>query len=113
MSFADSASAESIRLADGHWLVASLQDSEGNWHESTIDLDHFIGNIDGKLTWGKTEFSQSTQNIWLDTNYGPSLIILKGEGQKEDESFGEEDALNLNEFIQNIEGKLEYCGPTE
>ncbi|GAB1524481.1 hypothetical protein RhiTH_007635 [Rhizoctonia solani] len=111
MSFAESANPATIQLADGHYLVAELQDSEGNWHQSSIDLDRFIGNIDGKLTWGEVDFSQSTKNVWLDTTFAPSLILLKGEGRCEgDESYAEEDALNLNEFIQNIEGKLEYSG---
>ncbi|CAE6514406.1 unnamed protein product [Rhizoctonia solani] len=111
MSFAQSASPPTIQLADGHYLVAELQDSEGNWHQSSIDLNDFIGNIDGKLTWGEKNFSESTKNIWLDTNYAPSLVLLKGEGMKEgDEEYAEEDSINLNDFISNIEGKFEYTG---
>ncbi|KAF8684161.1 hypothetical protein RHS04_01587 [Rhizoctonia solani] len=111
MSFAESANPATIQLADGHYLVAELQDSEGNWHQSSIDLDRFIGNIDGKLTWGEVDFSQSTKNVWLDTTFAPSLILLKGEGRCEgDESYAEEDALNLNEFIQNVEGEFQYSG---
>ncbi|KDN43346.1 hypothetical protein RSAG8_06130, partial [Rhizoctonia solani AG-8 WAC10335] len=111
MSFAQSANPSTIQLADGHYLVAELQDSEGNWHQSSIDLNEYIGNIDGKLTWGESNFSESTQNIWLDTAHAPSLILLKGEGMKEgDEAYASEDSINLNEFITNNEGKLEYIG---
>ncbi|CAE7122731.1 unnamed protein product [Rhizoctonia solani] len=111
MSFALSAEPSSIQLADGHYLVAQLQDSEGNWHQSSLDLNEFIGNIDGKLTWDEKDFSESTKNIWLDTAHAPSLILLKGEGRKEgDEEYAAEDSINLNEFISNIEGKLEYSG---
>ncbi|CAE6450292.1 hypothetical protein ACGC1H_000189 [Rhizoctonia solani] len=111
MSFAQSANPPTIQLADGHYLVAEVQDSEGNWHQSSIDLNEFIGNIDGKLTWGENNFSESTQNIWLDTSYAPSLVLLKGEGMKEgDEAYAAEDSINLNEFISNNEGRLVYIG---
>ncbi|CEL58637.1 hypothetical protein RSOLAG1IB_08700 [Rhizoctonia solani AG-1 IB] len=111
MSFAESADPPTIQLADGHFLVAELQDSEGNWHQSSIDLNECIGNIDGKLTWGEKNFSESTKNIWLDTAHAPALVLLKGEGLKEgDEVYADEDSINLNEFLSNIEGRFEYTG---
>ncbi|CAE6498871.1 unnamed protein product [Rhizoctonia solani] len=112
MSFAESALPESIQLADGRYLVSSLQDSEGNLHESSIDLNEFIGNIDGKFQWGKIAFLESAKNIWLDTAHAPALILLKAELQKEDEDYVE-DGINLNEFIQNVEGQFQYIGPSE
>lgn len=47
MSFA--ASASDIYLEDGHILVATVQDNDGNWAEaeSRIDLNDFLGNEDG------------------------------------------------------------------
>ena len=49
MSF--SASAQNFYLEDGHILRATVQDEGGNWQESAIDLDEFIGNEDGWFMW--------------------------------------------------------------
>lgn len=41
------ASAEHIRVDDGHILRAVLHNSEGNAAEAEFDLNTVIGNIDG------------------------------------------------------------------
>ena len=40
-------SAEDIRVDDGHILRARLQRADGEWQDAEIDLDQFIGNVDG------------------------------------------------------------------
>lgn len=47
MSF--SASSQNAWLEHGHILHAKCEDSCGNLVDSTIDLNHYIGNSDGKL----------------------------------------------------------------
>ena len=47
MSFA--ASSENAWLEDGHILHAQCKNIQGTLVDSTIDLDHHIGNSDGKL----------------------------------------------------------------
>lgn len=55
MSF--SASAQNFWLEDGHILVATVADEEGNWNDSRIDLNDFIGNEDGWFMWdGVSEY---------------------------------------------------------
>lgn len=49
MSF--QASSRDFFLEDGHILFANVCDREGNWYESRIDLDRFIGNQDGWFMW--------------------------------------------------------------
>jgi hypothetical protein len=49
MSF--EASASNIFLEDGHILCASVADESGNWIDSRIDLNEFIGNEDGWFMW--------------------------------------------------------------
>lgn len=39
--------AQDIRVEDNHILVALLQNDDGEWNESAIDLDQFIGNDNG------------------------------------------------------------------
>lgn len=49
MSFTQSAN--NIGLVDGHILQADVRDAQGNWVNSQIDLDQFIGNADGWFMW--------------------------------------------------------------
>lgn len=45
-------SAQNIFLEDGHILVAELGNLDGDYVESRLDLDYYIGNDDGSFTWG-------------------------------------------------------------
>jgi len=47
MSFA--ASSQKAWIEHGHILHAQCKDRHGHWVDSTIDLNHHIGNSDGKL----------------------------------------------------------------
>lgn len=49
MSFV--ASSQDVWLEHGHILHAKCEDVEGNLVDSTIDLNYYIGNSDGKLSW--------------------------------------------------------------
>lgn len=40
---------QDIRVEDNHILIASLQNEEGDYIESSIDLNQFIGNDNGML----------------------------------------------------------------
>lgn len=41
-----------MRLFYGHVLVVTFFE-EGIWWNLSLDLDHFIGNCNGRLTWGR------------------------------------------------------------
>lgn len=43
------ASSQHVRLENGHILHARCEDERGNWVDSRIDLNHHIGNTDGKF----------------------------------------------------------------
>jgi hypothetical protein len=45
-------SAQNISLEDGHILHAELSNEDGDYVESTLDLDYYIGNHDGAFAWG-------------------------------------------------------------
>lgn len=49
MSFV--ATSQSFWLENGHILHAQCRDTDGNWKDSTIDLNQFIGNSDGWFVW--------------------------------------------------------------
>lgn len=40
-------SAQDVRVDDGHILRARLQRGDGEWNDAEIDLDNFVGNVDG------------------------------------------------------------------
>jgi hypothetical protein len=42
-------SAQDIRVDDGHILRARLQQADGEWNDSEIDLNDFIGNDNGEF----------------------------------------------------------------
>ena len=50
MSFHLSSDEGTLRIIDNHILEGSLRDKGGNYQNSTIDLDQFIGNDDGTFS---------------------------------------------------------------
>ncbi|UNI24681.1 hypothetical protein JDV02_010411 [Purpureocillium takamizusanense] len=61
MSFRQSAS--NIRVDDGHILRASIKNDDGDWVDSEIDLNTFIGNNNGRFEWGGENYSHSAEDI--------------------------------------------------
>lgn len=39
--------AQDIRVEDHHYLVGELQNEDGKFNQSSIDLDEFLGNDNG------------------------------------------------------------------
>ncbi|KAI1070497.1 hypothetical protein LB507_006719 [Fusarium sp. FIESC RH6] len=100
MSFFDSC--QDIQIIDGHILRALAQDADGQWRESQIDLDQFIGNQDGWFMWGGEFFSKSAMNVELEGTY------LMAELTKADGDFGERQGIDLNDRISNENGELVF-----
>ncbi|EEU40093.1 uncharacterized protein NECHADRAFT_76033 [Fusarium vanettenii 77-13-4] len=40
-----------VRLQNGRYLIASIS-VDGQWEDATLDLDLYIGNNNGALSWG-------------------------------------------------------------
>ncbi|KAJ6436351.1 CVNH domain-containing protein [Purpureocillium lavendulum] len=62
MSFYRSAS--NIRVDDGHLLRASVLNGDGDWVDSELDLDQFIGNSNGRFEWGGESMSLSFRILY-------------------------------------------------
>ncbi|KAH6603834.1 Cyanovirin-N [Trichoderma cornu-damae] len=62
MSF--EATAQHISLERGHILRASVKDQHGNWTNSEINLDEFIGNQDGWFMWDGVTTTTSYVYYW-------------------------------------------------
>ena len=80
-------------------LCATCLDSKGNKHDSSIDLNNYIGNIEGTLTWGKCNFAASSSNI----NLSGSIICADC---KDSKGNSHHSAIYLDNYISNIEGTL-------
>jgi hypothetical protein len=101
MSF--SLSSRDITLdPSGQTLRATCQNAVGNWGPSQIDLDAFIGNIDGNFQWGSSGYSQSAQSPHLSGDH-----TLVAELRKEDGSLVSPE-LDLNRHIANSNGVLTF-----
>ncbi|KAJ4149160.1 hypothetical protein NW754_000600 [Fusarium falciforme] len=56
--------AKNVRLENDHYLRASIS-FDGKWEDVSLDLDLYIGNNNGALSWGGSNFSLETTNIKL------------------------------------------------
>ena len=79
--------------------------SEGGGTVS-IDLDRCIGNVNGELTVGFQNFSQSSRNIRLPYAFGQDLGILEAECRRSDGSWVKS-RINLFEYMRMFKGNLE------
>lgn len=68
---------------------------------STVDLNKFIGNINGKLCWGHSNFVGSSRNIKLQG------LRLVAECQTNDGKVWKESSLDLHHNLRNRNGCLE------
>ncbi|KAG8769295.1 hypothetical protein FRC12_005050, partial [Ceratobasidium sp. 428] len=100
MSF--SRTSRDIRLEGSNILSALCNRKDKSSSErSQIDLDQFIGNIDGSFKWGDKSFSHSSSNISLNGS------ILRGSLRKIDGQM-RRSSIDLDEHIANVGGVLTY-----
>jgi hypothetical protein len=89
---------------DGSNLTAICEEADGFTRSKTsIDLNQYIGNIDGTLEWGDERFSQTCEKIGL-----AGKNRLRAECEKADQRSSLGSYLNLDEHIANINGSLEF-----
>ena len=90
---------------NGTNLCATCRDSQGNEHTSSINLNNYIGNIEGTLTWGECNFAASSCNISLRYLYVVLLSLLLAMILME-LVISHYSSINLDNYISNIEGTL-------
>ncbi|KAH7170005.1 Cyanovirin-N [Dactylonectria macrodidyma] len=101
MSF--SQSSRNVRIEDSLLYAECLKEDNRTWVSSEINLDSYIGNINGSFEWGKQAFSLSARDIHLD---GSS--VLAASLANEVGTYGPDQTVNLDDHIANINGTLEY-----
>ncbi|KAJ6436963.1 reverse transcriptase [Purpureocillium lavendulum] len=98
-------SASNIRVDDGHLLRASVQNGDGDWVDSELDLDQFIGNNNGRFEWGAEEidFNMEGEN--------GDVPVLRAQLYDVDGNLVDAD-INLDERVANDNGNLIFAWQT-
>ncbi|MEH2269627.1 MAG: CVNH domain-containing protein [Nostoc sp.] len=89
---------------DGSTLTATCEEADGYTLSTTsIDLNPYIGNIDGTLDWDGEKFALTCENIGL-----AGANRLRAECEKADRQSSLGTYIDLNEHITNIDGNLKF-----
>ncbi|KAJ7450688.1 Cyanovirin-N [Mycena galericulata] len=97
MSF--SSSSQNVRL-DGTYLIADCRDEDGNWQESSIDLNAILGNFEGQFDFTGANFADSADFYQLsDTTLVARLANLDGDYA--------DASIDLDSVVTNNNGRLE------
>ena len=100
-TMAFSRSSVDIKL-EGSQLKARCKDRAGSYHDSAVELNNYIANIDGLLKWRPNgNFVASSRNVVL------AGSVLKCHS-KTREGTWRYTSINLDEKISNYNGKLIY-----
>ncbi|EHK48655.1 uncharacterized protein TrAtP1_009561 [Trichoderma atroviride] len=98
-----SQTAQDFRL-DGSLLVATVATEAGDWVESVLDINEYIGNNDGFFEFGGSGIFDSVDvESWR--LEGPLLITSL---YRLDGSLAEEQVINLDDYIGNQDGVLVF-----
>lgn len=102
MSF--TVTSHSVTVRPDSVLTAQCQRSNGDWKDSSITLDDFLGNNNGSFLLGGDAFSTSASDVRISCNTG-GPTTLHAELQRGDGSW-HKDSINLDNFICNDDGNL-------
>lgn len=105
--FSLSCDKDNIQL-DGSTLSTKCQKSNGDSQQTSIDLNRYIGNQDGKLSWDDEDFSKTCKNIGLAQLLNTRQLILVAECQSADRKSYYPSEIELDARINNDDGTLEY-----
>ncbi|KAM5345103.1 hypothetical protein ACJ41O_010965 [Fusarium nematophilum] len=103
-------SSQEIWLEDGHILHAQAASEDGDYVDSTLDLNYYIGNNDGAFQWGGENYADSAGDISFSIEGDDSVPVLRATLNNVDGD-GVDADLNLAEAIGNDNGVLVYVPP--
>jgi hypothetical protein len=94
---------------NGSTLSAVCEKADGySLNPTVINLDEYIGNLDGTLSWGDSRFSLTCQDLGLAQSIISNRYIISGNCEKRDGHTLEATDIDLDDHIANINGKLKY-----
>jgi hypothetical protein len=105
MSFQETST--KIRLeADNHTLSAECQTSDGQWLDSSIDLNRFLGNNNGQFDTTDVNFATTAQNVGIE--FSGDRVLLNASLRTIDEQWNTNQSINLSDYVENHEGTLRF-----
>lgn len=94
---------------NGSTLSTKCKKINGDFQETSIDLNRYIGNLDGILSWGDKDFSKTCKNIGVAQLLSTRQLILVAECQP---AVGGDvyspSEIELDAHITNADGTLKY-----
>ncbi|UDD62189.1 hypothetical protein AFCA_009517 [Aspergillus flavus] len=99
-------SAEAVRL-DGPVLFARLRNVDGGWEDAEIDLNEFIGNVDGQFVWDEPNFFETAAEVGFNFEGDDNVPILRAQLRDREGQWVPAD-INLGERLININGHFEF-----
>lgn len=93
---------------NGSSLSADCRKINGSGQETTINLDDYIGNLDGTLSWGDHLFSRTCKDIYLGQLLSNREYVINASCEKRDGYTYKATEINLDNHIANIDGVLKY-----
>lgn len=93
---------------NGSILSTSCQKSNGGSQQTSIDLDQYIGNLDGTLSWGDKDFSKTCKNIAPAQLLSTKQLILVAECETAAGNTYYPSEIELDAHITNSDGTLKY-----
>jgi hypothetical protein len=95
-------------ILDGSVLQAECLTTDGEWKQSTLDLDYCLGNDFGEFEWGSTQFSSTAKNIRLEDTV-LYAYLKHGPGPND----YQEAYVDLDDGITNDSGNLKCTFATQ
>ncbi|KAF8423012.1 Cyanovirin-N [Tirmania nivea] len=89
------------------YLESECRDESGYTHQSRLNLDECIGNINGYFAWGGRGFSRSARNIKLEIEGSAQVPILRAELYDLAGNWNWRD-ISLTERISNFNGQMYF-----
>lgn len=94
---------------DGSTLSANCKTRNGGQNNTSISLDEYIGNLDGTLSWGDHNFSQTCSDLGLAQSLISRQFVLAGNCERAvGRNIYSHSEIGLNDHIANIDGTLEF-----
>ena len=98
MPFSDST--ENVTITKGVLAAQCKKADNKSSIQSSISLNDYIGNVDGKLTWGGRGFSNDAEAVQVVKG------VLSAKLKSKDGKSSVESKLDLNQYIRNVDGVL-------
>ncbi|KAF9163134.1 hypothetical protein DFQ26_002888 [Actinomortierella ambigua] len=105
-------SVANICLKQGHFLTANCKrindsDDPSTWPESSIDINEYIGNVNGAFVWGGEHFVLTADDLHVGLQ-GDSIILTANLLILSEKKWNNKVQLNLSERIVIKDGEFTF-----